>query len=43
MRVTYYVAASKYGVDAYLYDVFTLSIELEDDCSDFRWSATTDT
>ena len=42
VRVTYYISESEYGEDAYLYDVATFSVELTDDCSDFRWSDTTD-
>ena len=42
MRVTYYVSESMYGEDAYIYDVATISVELKDDCSDFRWADTTD-
>ena len=40
--MTYYISESEYGEDAYLYDVATFSVELTDDCSDFRWSDTTD-
>ena len=42
VRVTYYVSESKYEEDAYIYDVATFSVELKDDCSDFRWADTTD-
>ena len=41
--MTYYVIDSQYGEDAWIYDEFTIQIELADDCSDFRWSDTTDT
>ena len=38
--MTYWIAESAYGEEAYLYDVATISIELENDCSDFRWADT---
>ena len=43
IRVTYWIAESAYGEEAYVYDVATISIELANDCSDFRWADTSDT
>ena len=43
IRMTYFVSESLLGEIAYLYDIATISVELTNDCSDFRWSDTTDT